>query len=110
MFSLDACLIAKVEISLTILLSSKDVACWETFYAAILASAKVPLPILLAANEGILSAPKEPVVILLASILGISAASKSIAAFLILIIARLFYYLAVHGMLLGPTNDWPNAM
>ena len=77
---------ASVEISFTILLSSKDVACWDTALAGILASAIEPVN-LLAANEGILSAPRDPVVILLASRLGISAASKSIAGFLILIIA-----------------------
>ena len=44
-----------VEISLTKSLSSKDVACCDTFDAAILASAKVPDVILLADKFGYLS-------------------------------------------------------
>ena len=64
----------------------------------------VPEEIDEAGNPEILLEEIVPEVIFDASIFGISAASKSIAAFLILIIAILFYYLAVHGTLFEPTN------
>ena len=81
MFSLDACLIARVEISLTILLSSKDVACCDTALAETLASGIVPEVKLLAerlVKSIFLAVAIEPEVILLASIFGISLASKVI--------------------------------
>ena len=51
-----------VEISLTILLSSKEVACWDTFDAAILASAKVPDVILDADKFGISASVNPPLI------------------------------------------------
>ncbi len=81
------------------------------FKLGTLASDKVPEVILAVSKFGISAESKEilalskvPEVILVAGRLGISAASKSIAAFLILIIAILFYYLAVHGILFEPTK------
>ena len=56
----------RVDKSFTNLLSSKEVACWETLDAAILASANVPLPIFGAAKLGILALSKVPLAIELA--------------------------------------------